>query len=82
MGGFALKHNPQGEAEMKVLGLVTYICFLISVPAVLHLEKLDVPGPARNHTCSIMIKNIIGEAQSDTIHPRGVSCSYTEKSIY
>lgn len=36
----------------------------------------------RNLNCSIAIKKAAGEALSDIIHPREVSYSYIEKSIY
>lgn len=36
----------------------------------------------RNLSCSVTIQKTVGEALSDIIHPREVSCSYIEKSIY
>lgn len=43
---------PQGtsltcETKVKALGWLLILCFLISVPAVLCLEKSDVSGPAK-----------------------------------
>lgn len=73
VGGFASRYKP-------------HMCCLSFASSSLSLllytwRNLMFLVQQRNQNSSVT-HNIIGEALSDTIHPRGVSCSCTQKSIY